>query len=226
MADQCSILVKENLEISFLMLTEFDIFNRLEKAYKSEINPESPYPNSLLDTKPTPAAVLIPIFKRESDWHLLFIRRTVTSHDRHSGQVAFPGGRCDPKDTDAKNAALREANEEVGIDSKDIRILGRLRELLTITNYHISPFVGKIPWPYNFTPQKNEVERIFSIPIWWLADLRNRKVHQQKLNKNSIVIPVIYFDKFDGELLWGASARITLMLLEALGLANPNQRYR
>ena len=207
------------------MLTKFDISDRLDKAYKPEIKPESPYPDSLLDTDPTPAAVLIPIYQRENDWHLLFIRRTVTSQDRHSGQVAFPGGRCDPKDTDAKDAALREAKEEVGLDSKDVRILGRTRELLTITNYHISPYVGMIPWPYNFTPQKNEVDRIFSIPLRWLAAIGNRKVHQHRLNKNSIGIPVIYFDAFDGEILWGASARITIILLEALGLADPTQRY-
>jgi 8-oxo-dGTP pyrophosphatase MutT (NUDIX family) len=207
------------------MLTQFEIFERLDKAYKTENKPESPYPESLLNTEPTSAAVLIPIFKQENDWHLLFIRRTVTSQDRHSGQVAFPGGRCDPEDTDEKGAALREAKEEVGIDSKDVQILGRTRELLTITNFYISPFVGMIPWPYKFTPQKNEVDRIFSIPLSWLADNRNRKVHQQKVNKNSTNIPVIYFDEFDGEILWGASARITLILLEALGLADPKQRY-
>jgi hypothetical protein len=82
-----------------------------------------------------------------------------------------------------------------------------------------------IPWPYKFTPQKNEVDRIFSIPLRWLADNGNRKVHQHKLNKNSTNIPVIYFDEFDGEILWGASARITLILLEALELADPKQRY-
>ena len=98
------------------MLTKTEIRARLAAAYTPDLNPESPYPEELLDSNPQSAAVLIPFLEKEDGWHLLFIRRTVMPHDRHSGQVAYPGGRCDSVDPDAKTAALREAQEEVGLN--------------------------------------------------------------------------------------------------------------
>ena len=85
--------------------------------------------------------------------------------------------------------------------------------------------MGVISWPYNFTLHEGEVARIFSIPLNWLADPENREVRMRGLQVLGKEVPVIYFQKYDGELLWGASARITLLLLEALGLASPENRY-
>jgi 8-oxo-dGTP pyrophosphatase MutT (NUDIX family) len=198
---------------------------RLEAAYSSGLLPESPYPTGMLKPNLQPAAVLIPFLQKEDGWHLLFIRRTVMPHDRHSGQVAFPGGRCDPLDPDAETAALREAQEEIGVAPKDVQILGRIQDMLTITNYRVTPIVGTIPWPYEFTPQEEEVDRIFTIPLKWLSDSTNYKVKNRGLQILGRDVPVIYFDKYNGELLWGASARITILLLEALGLASPDNRY-
>ena len=207
------------------MLTKTEIQARLKAAYVPGLLPESPYPEGMLDSKPQPAAVLIPFLQKEDGWHLLFIRRTVMPHDRHSGQVAYPGGRCDPQDPDAEAAALREAKEEIGVDLADVQILGRVRDMLTITNYRITPIVGTIPWPYDLTPQEEEVDRIFTIPFKWLAEPQNSTVKMRGLQILGRDVPVIYFDKYQGELLWGASARITVLLLEALGLANPRDRY-
>jgi 8-oxo-dGTP pyrophosphatase MutT (NUDIX family) len=207
------------------MLTKTEIQTRLEAAYASSLLPESPYPEGMLDSHPQPAAVLIPFLKKKDGWHLLFIRRTVMPNDRHSGQVAYPGGRCDPLDPDAEAAALREAQEEVGVNPEDVQILGRVRDMLTITNYRVTPIVGTIPWPYNFTPQVEEVDRIFTIPLKWLANSTNYEVKMRGLQILGRDVPVIYYEKYDGELLWGASARITILLLEALGLASPESRY-
>ena len=207
------------------MLTKTEIRTRLAAAYTPGQRPESPYPADMLDTNPQPAAVLIPFLAKEDGWHLLFIRRTVMPHDRHSGQVAYPGGRCDPMDPNTEAAALREAQEEVGVNPGDVQILGRVQDMLTITNYRVTPIVGVIPWLYDFIPQEDEVDRIFTIPLKWLADPQNYEVRMRGLQLLGRDVPVIYFKKYDGELLWGASARITILLLEALGLATPDSRY-
>ncbi|MFC1996558.1 NUDIX hydrolase [Chloroflexota bacterium] len=207
------------------MLTKFEIQERLNQVYSPGLIPESPYPLNFLDSHQHPAAVLIPLWELEGNWHLLFIRRTEYPNDRHSGQVAFPGGRCEPTDLTAENAALREAQEEVGINPTDVQILGRLRDILTISHFRVTPIVGMMPWPYNFSPQEYEVARIFSIPLNWLANPGNRKIQMRGLKILGRDVPVIYFEKYEGELLWGASARITLLLMEALGFAKPGCRY-
>lgn len=207
------------------MLSTNEIKRRLASALSVLQPPESPYPNDFFDSTPNPAAVLIPFIKKENSWHLLFIRRTVVSHDRHSGQVAFPGGRADISDRNAEDTAIREAHEEIGINPADIQILGRLRDMLTITNFRVTPVVGVLPWPYKFRPQENEVAQIFSIPLTWLSQPANRSVKMRGTQVLGKPIPVIHFHKFDGENLWGASARITLLLLEALGFSMPDNRY-
>jgi 8-oxo-dGTP pyrophosphatase MutT (NUDIX family) len=171
------------------------------------------------------AAVLLPLIENEDGWHLLFIRRTHQKNDRHGGQVAFPGGRWEPEDKNAKQAALREAFEETGLKAKDVRILGCIQDLVTITGYLITPVVGVIPWPYNLIPQPNEVDRIFTIPLHWLSDPTNKEVCTRDLQLQGKSIPVIYFKSYKGEILWGASARITVLLLEALRLSTPSSRY-
>jgi len=101
-----------------------------------------------------------------------------------------------------------------------------LRDLLTITGYRVSPIVGLIPWPYPLKPQPSEVSRIFTIPLQWLADPDNRWVQSRDIRIQGKSIPVIYYRSYDSEVLWGASARITMLLLEALGLSQPGDRYK
>ena len=206
-------------------ISETDIIDYLSTAFDSTLPPESPYSSELSDDKPCPAAVLIPLLRQAGEWDVLFIRRTVNEHDHHGGQVAFPGGQCDPGDPDAETAALREAFEETGINPADVRILGRLRDILTISNYRVTPVVGVIPWPYALRPQPEEVSRIFTIPLKWLADPANRDAEKRFWLYRGHPIPMIYFVPYDGETLWGASARITLLFLEALGLSLPGDRY-
>lgn len=208
------------------MLTENEIQRRLARAAEQGPQVESPYPPSFFEHPPLPAAVLLPFIRHQHQWHLLMIRRSLQDQDRHSGQVAFPGGRCEPGDQNAQQTALREAQEEIGLQPKDARILGRLPAFRTITNYLVTPFVATLPWPYHLQAQDREVARIFSIPLEWLANRANRQISQRSLQFENWFIPVIYFDAYDGEVLWGASARITVMLLEALGLAEPEEPHR
>jgi 8-oxo-dGTP pyrophosphatase MutT (NUDIX family) len=156
------------------------------------------------------------MFRHRDAWHLLFIRRTEHEADRHSGQVAFPGGRCEQEDEDSAATALREAREEIGLDPGQVELLGQLGPLHTISNYLVTPVVGEIPWPLELTPDPVEVARVFSIPLTWLGDPANRRVRTWPSPDHPEAREVVFFDEFDRELLWGVSARITVDFLACL----------
>jgi 8-oxo-dGTP pyrophosphatase MutT (NUDIX family) len=201
-------------------LSEQSIRQRLLQP--SDWPPGRPAPPGLFDGPPKPAAVLAPLLQKEDGWHLLFIRRAASERDRHSGQVAFPGGRVELDDPSIEHAALREAHEEVGLHPDDVTLLGQLGSYHTITHYTVTPVVGLMPWPYSFTLQTDEVARVFTIPLEWLRDPKNYELRQRKPNPRIPMpepkpdIPVVYFREYDGEVLWGATARMTLNLLDTL----------
>ena len=170
------------------------------------------------DVEPKPAAVLIPMLRQDGEWHLLFILRAQVEGDMHSAQVAFPGGRLDPGETTAQEAALREAREEIALDTGNIRLLGNLEDFITISNYQVTPVVGVIPWPIELHPDPREVQRVFTIPLSWLVDPINRE-QRERVAPDGQTLKVVYFKPYDRELLWGVTARITLNFLHALQLA-------
>ena len=92
------------------------------------------------------AAVLVPLVWQDDEWHLLYTRRT-DKVESHKGQVSFPGGACDEGETTPEQTALREAEEEIGISPKDVKVLGRLANLITITYFRVTPVVGVVKWP-------------------------------------------------------------------------------
>jgi 8-oxo-dGTP pyrophosphatase MutT (NUDIX family) len=161
---------------------------------------------------PRPAAVLVPLIDWDGEWHLLFTRRTDLV-DHHKGQVSFPGGATDPGDASAEHTALREAEEEIGLGSAEVRVLGHMGEYLTVTNFRVTPVVGVIPWPYCFKIHTLEVGRVFTIPLAWLRDPTNR----QEFTRQETGRGVVTYLPYDGELLWGATARMTVSFLSALG---------
>lgn len=183
--------------------------------------PEFPYLAEILTEEPKPAAVLIPLLRFTDEWHVLFTRRNAGLPE-HSGQVAFPGGRADPGDPDPETTALRETWEETGISPVDVQVMGRLPRFLTITNYLVTPVVGQIPWPYPLQPAQAEVSRIFTIPLNWLADPANYQERSRALAQPFSTISVIYFNEYDGEVLWGASARFMLVLIKILNQDTSN----
>ena len=196
-------------------LTESEISRRLAGAPLLPV--EEDFLAGWTPAAPRPAAVLIPFLRIADAWHILFTRRTEKVAD-HKGQVAFPGGRADPSDPSPEFTALREANEEIGVNPGEVSILGRLQELPTVSNYCITPVVGVIPWPYPLRLAAIEVTRAFYIPLTWLADPTHHEIRTRTIPGSVVSIPVIYFQPYDGELLWGVSAQITLNLLITLGL--------
>ena len=161
------------------------------------------------------AAVLVPLVCDQGELHLLFTRRTDLVHD-HKGQVAFPGGAVEPQDSSVEETALRETYEEIGIPPKEICVLGHLPAFPTITGFLISPVVGMIPWPYDLHLSQQEVSRVFTVPFQWLADPTNRI-------ENEMILPdgrsekVTFFNAYDGEKVWGATARIAMYFLRSIG---------
>jgi 8-oxo-dGTP pyrophosphatase MutT (NUDIX family) len=195
-------------------LTIEQIIARLANA--PPIPLDGPYPEGLLKERLRPAAVLIPLMMKEKSWHVLLIRRAEHSEDLHSGQVAFPGGGAHPEDLDIISTALRESHEELGILPGDVRVLGKMSEFITISSYKVTPVVGVIPYPYEFQLDKREVTRVFSIPLEWLADPTHYEIRQRELPPPYPPIEVIYYHPYDGETLWGASARFMLGLIHIL----------
>jgi 8-oxo-dGTP pyrophosphatase MutT (NUDIX family) len=206
--------------VTFMDLSEAEIRRKLATALAdrgSSVYPEFAALTGLLSGSAKPAAVLVPFQRTVDGWQVVFTRRNPDLPE-HSGQVAFPGGRSDPEDDSPEATALREAQEEIGLKPDDVRILGRMHDFLTVTNYRVTPVVGVIPYPYGFQPYELEVSRVFSIPLEWLANPSNHEIRERKLPAPFDPVPVIYFSPYEGEILWGATARFMMSLLEILSL--------
>lgn len=128
----------------------------------------------------------------------------------------------DPADVSVEVTALREAREEIGIDPDQVEILGRLDDIISISGFLITPVVGRLQWPVSFDINVKEVSRIFSIPLTWLADPGHYEARLYA-SPTGLKDMVYFYDPYDGEQLWGISARITLQLLDTLGLLTDRQ---
>lgn len=197
-----------------ITLTEDQISQCLQDAIKADPSSDGFSEIELTEeTRLKCAAVLIPLVWYDEAWHLLFTRRT-DRVESHKGQVSFPGGACDEGETTPEQTALREAEEEIGVHPGNVRVLGRLSNLITITYFRVTPVVGVVKWPAVFRVGEHEVARIFTIPLAWLADSTNRWEFEMPGRSRSLIA----YHPYDGELLWGATARMTVDFLRVLGL--------
>lgn len=195
----------------YTLLTADEISTRLKSITHRTFH-EEPFPQ-YAGRPPRSAAVLLTLAWVQDEWQVIFTRRTDTvAH--HKGQVSFPGGATDPIDETPEATALREAEEEIGLRPADLRILGRLGDMLTVSNFLITPIVAVLPWPYTFVVHNLEVSRVFTIPLEWLAERENWQEYIRKETSRSVIT---YFP-YDGELLWGVTARITVEFLRTLGM--------
>lgn len=158
------------------------------------------------------AAVLLPLYRDEGKWWLLFTRRT-ESVEHHRGQVSFPGGMAEASDPDLAATALREAEEEIGLRPNDVELIGQMPPLLTTTGFWVTPIVGCIRWPTPLRLNEHEVAHLFGIPLVWLADPVNHSRRKVELPGHSQPLEVITFSPFSGEVVWGATARIVVDFL-------------
>ena len=175
-------------------MTKQELENVMRHYKKREISNE----------KLIPAAVLIPLFYKDGQCYALFTRRS-NEVISHKSQVCFPGGAHQASDADLLQTALREAEEEIGLKSEDVEVLGELDDSITLTGYLISPFIAFIPYPYPFKANNKEVAKIFSIPLSALMDENNFRQAYQTIDG---VTYLDYSYKYGEEVVWGATARI------------------
>jgi 8-oxo-dGTP pyrophosphatase MutT (NUDIX family) len=156
-----------------------------------------------------PAAVLLPLYDREGEATVLLTRRT--EHLRHHrGEIAFPGGRRHPGDTDLQATALRETKEEMGIRPADVTVLGRLDDCVSVHGYHVVPFVGTFPWPYPFRPDPSEIAEVIEVPLAALRD--PARWHTEDWRHRGRLQPV-HFCTIDRHVIWGLTAAIARQFL-------------
>lgn len=159
------------------------------------------------------AAVLVPLFYRDDEFHLLFTQRS-SKVTYHKGQVSFPGGVYTKDDPSLLATALRESHEEIGLEPKDVDILGELDDTVTIfSGFVISPFVAFIPHPYPFKINAEEIDYVFDIPLSIFRNKDRCKVEYQIVGNE--VFPT-YFYEYKGRTVWGATARIINQLVYLL----------
>ncbi len=160
------------------------------------------------------SAVLVPLFERDGDLHLLFTKRS-ESLPHHRGQVAFPGGRhVADADPSLLATALRETEEEIGVAPAHVDVLGALAPIHTFSsNFLISPFVGVIPHPYEFRPNPHEVSAIFSVAVDVLLDPATAAEEEWTIDGHAVPIATY---RHGEHVIWGATHRITATLLDLL----------
>jgi 8-oxo-dGTP pyrophosphatase MutT (NUDIX family) len=172
-----------------------------------DLNPGM-YPERAL----TRAAVLVPLIDHPQGITVLLTRRSDHLND-HAGQVSFPGGRIDPGDRDAAAAALREAQEEVGLDPQRVELVARLDTYVTRTGFEVTPWVGLIAPPVWFTPDPFEVAEVFEVPLAFFLDPGSRKTESriwQGMQRFFYVYP------WPNYYIWGATAGMLSNLAEVL----------
>jgi 8-oxo-dGTP pyrophosphatase MutT (NUDIX family) len=189
-------------------------FEELRAALAARARRDYPFHTLLPENLPEGGlrrgAVLVPLLEHRGELCLLFTKRRGHLR-RHAGQICFPGGGIDATDADSLAAALRESQEEIGLAPAEVDVLGRLDETLVLTSgFRLTPWVGRVPYPFPYAPAEGEVEAILVVPV---EDLRQPGVHRtQRVVAYGVEHDVHFFDA-QGEVIWGATARVLTQLL-------------
>ena len=150
------------------------------------------------------AAVLIPIVERNEGLKVILTKRS-NNLKQHPGQISFPGGKSEKTDKSLVVTALRETKEEIGINNKNVEILGQLSKHVTITGFKITPFIGKIRTGFSTEIQTSEVSEIFEVPLSYLSNPKNFRVESVKWKGKKRFFYTIPYGPY---YIWGATARM------------------
>jgi 8-oxo-dGTP pyrophosphatase MutT (NUDIX family) len=190
------------------------IRSRLSSRTVGHSNELGPLPDGAHDAPDLrEAAVLVPLFLKEGQLQvLLTLRSSRLTH--HPGQIAFPGGVRDPGDADLSATAIRETEEEIGLGSSQIELLGPLDRLDTVTGFRVSPFTAAIPYPHELRPEPAEIARILLVPLASLlapGALRTESREYRGVQRSFSIYAV------SDPPVWGATAHVLRGLMSLIG---------
>ena len=158
------------------------------------------------------AAVLVPLFKKGGDCHIIFTKRTDTVR-YHKGEISFPGGVFDEGDLELQRTVLREAFEEIGLKENDVQIIGLLDDIVTITQFIVTPFIGLLPYPYPFKLSSIEIAELIEVPM---AALLDEDCFSEREIIRGTGKEVVYAYQYENHIIWGATARILKQFLDLI----------
>ena len=166
---------------------------------------------------PVPAAVLVPLVDRPQGMTVLLTQRA-SQLARHAAQISFPGGRLEPDDADVASAALRETQEEIGLDPGHVSVFGYLPDHLVISGFRVTPVLGLVTPPFSLELNAAEVAGVFEVPLAHVLDSANHKARLRRVGDEELLL---YDIPWEGQNIWGATAGMLLtfvhMLQEAAG---------
>ena len=172
-----------------------------------DLNPGMAKPTELV-----PAAVLVPIVERDHGMTVLLTQRT--DHlTAHAGQISFPGGRVEIEDRSLEAAALRETEEEVGLQRRHIDLVGQLDIYVTRTGFEVTPVVGIVTPPFAIEPDPFEVADVFEVPLAFIVDPAN---HEKQSRTYKGMERQFYVLPYENRYIWGATAGMLVNLSEVL----------
>ncbi len=162
------------------------------------------------------AAVMVLLYEHQSRVHVVFQKRTERV-DTHKGQVSFPGGMADPGDPGLVHTALRETHEEIGVVPADVEVLGQLDDILTLTRFRVTPFVGWLQrYPYEWRFSHDEVAYLLEVGLDHLRHPETLVPDRRVINGREIILPSY---RFQDDLIWGATARMLTNFLDLVAAA-------
>jgi len=172
-------------------------------------------PRRLDHPQAAPAAVLILLCDQAGEPHVIFTERT--NHvEHHKGQMSFPGGACDEDDDCLETTALRETWEEIGVKPEHVKIIGQLDDMVTISNFRVTPYVGLLDHQegeYPFCINDHEVARVVPVPLTFLMDEKNMELEVREHQGREVLVPAF---SYNGHRIWGATARMLHQFIELL----------
>ncbi len=176
---------------------------------KAKLEPSSLTSKSNSNECLIPSSVIVLIFKKNNIYNILLNKRS-NSVQEHKGEISFPGGRQDKNDNNLITTALREFEEEMGISKTKIDIIGKLGDVITSSNYLITPYVATTSSQLNFSPNPKEVDLLIEIPLNELKNPQNLR-SEIRVTNNTPIKNTCY--SYEGIFIWGATARILTELL-------------